>query len=71
MSTNFEPTLLRRIHRPNSQSLSDYLADGGYEGLRKALSMGPDKVIDTVAESALRGRGGARFQYGCEMEISS
>ncbi len=69
MSTDFEPTLLRRINRPNSQSLSDYLADGGYEGLRKALAMGPEKVIDTVAEAALRGRGGAGFNTAAKWKF--
>jgi len=38
-----------------------YLARSGYDGLRRALSMSPDDVIDEVMRSGLRGRGGGGF----------
>lgn len=41
--------------------LEHYLANNGYQGLQKALKLGSQKVIDTVKESGLRGRGGAGF----------
>lgn len=42
-----------------------YEANGGYGGLRKALTtMKPDEVIDEVKKSSLRGRGGACFPTG-------
>lgn len=41
-----------------------YEASGGYEGLRKALSMTPAEVMDVVKKSNLRGRGGAGFPTG-------
>lgn len=45
--------------------LKDYVARGGYEALRKALSdMTPEQVIEEVKKSALRGRGGAGFPTG-------
>lgn len=34
---------------------------GGYDGLKKALSMDGSQVIETLKESGLRGRGGAGF----------
>ncbi len=37
---------------------------GGYEGLRKALGMSPEAVIEEVKASGLRGRGGAGFPTG-------
>jgi len=41
-----------------------YVANGGYEGLRKAVTMDPGAVIDEVKASNLRGRGGAGFPAG-------
>ncbi len=38
-----------------------YFSNGGYEGLGKALNLEPEKVIEIVKESGLRGRGGAGF----------
>jgi NADH-quinone oxidoreductase subunit F len=45
--------------------ISDYLSIGGYSALAKVLStMSPEKVIDTIKKSGLRGRGGAGFPTG-------
>ena len=44
--------------------LEAYIGVGGYQGLKKALEMGPQEVIGTVKESKLRGRGGAGFPTG-------
>jgi NADH-quinone oxidoreductase subunit F len=44
--------------------LDEYLQTGGYQGLRKALTMKPEAVTDEVKKSALRGRGGAGFPTG-------
>ena len=41
-----------------------YEGSGGYEGLRKALTMTPAQVTDAVKQSNLRGRGGAGFPTG-------
>jgi NADH-quinone oxidoreductase subunit F len=61
----FEPVLLRRIGKPDSQSLAGYRADGGYRALAKAVEeLTPAKIIEIVKESGLRGRGGAGFPCG-------
>jgi len=41
-----------------------YVAHGGYEALKKALSMKPVDVTEEVKKSNLRGRGGACFPTG-------
>jgi formate dehydrogenase iron-sulfur subunit len=45
-------------------SISDYVAHGGFAGLRKALAMGGAAIVSEVTESGLRGRGGAAFPTG-------
>jgi NADH-quinone oxidoreductase subunit F len=45
-------------------SIECYLADGGYEQLRKALTMEPKAITEEVKKSGLRGRGGAGFPTG-------
>src|SRR3990172_9153541 len=56
--------LTRRVGLPNSASIDTYLAHEGYEGLKRALGMAPDQVINEVKNSGLRGRGGAGFNAG-------
>src|SRR5438132_6110169 len=61
----FEPVLLRRVGKPDRQSLASYRADGGYRALTKDVNeMTPAQVIDVVKASSLRGRGGAGFPCG-------
>ena len=49
---------------PNFNTLEVYLANGGFESAKKALSKTPDEIIDEVKKSGLRGRGGAAFSTG-------
>ena len=44
--------------------IGEYILNGGYGGLARALSMTPDDVIDEALASGLRGRGGAYFPAG-------
>jgi NADH:ubiquinone oxidoreductase subunit F (NADH-binding)/(2Fe-2S) ferredoxin len=45
--------------------VEEYLAAGGYAALAKALgSMAPEEVIEEIAKSGLRGRGGGGFLTG-------
>jgi formate dehydrogenase iron-sulfur subunit len=46
------------------RSMTDFRANGGGRGLEKAASLGPAGVLDAIARSSLRGRGGAGFPAG-------
>ena len=64
MITSPEPIVTRRLQYPDSHTLERYLATGGYEGLRKALTMTPEAVAEEVNKASLLGRGGAGFPAG-------
>lgn len=53
--------LLEHSNDPAFRTLAGYQAAGGYEGLRRAVAMDRQAVIDEVKASGLRGRGGAGF----------
>lgn len=48
--------------------LTGYEHAGGYQALRKALTMTPAAIIDEVKRSKLRGRGGGGFSTGRKWE---
>lgn len=56
--------LSEHYSKPEYRSLDGYKKHGGYEMLAKALKMEPQKIIDEVKASGLRGRGGAGFSTG-------
>lgn len=60
--------LLRRVGRLQPNSLKDHLAQGGYEALRRAVELGPERVLREVIDSRLVGRGGAAFPAGRKWE---
>jgi NADH-quinone oxidoreductase subunit F len=49
-------------------NLADCEAGGGYQGLKKALSMSPQAIISEIKASGLVGRGGAAFPTGVKWE---
>ena len=59
-----KPILFDRIDEPGLNTLEVYERRGGYEMLRKALSMSPGDVLTQIMDSGIRGRGGAGFQMG-------
>ncbi len=53
------------------ESIEEYIARGGYDGLSRALSeLSSDEVIEEVKESGLRGRGGAGFPTGLKWSFA-
>jgi len=60
---------LRNCGNIDPANIYHYIANGGYEGLTKALKMKPQEVIDEVKKSGLRGRGGAGFPTGMKWQF--
>jgi formate dehydrogenase iron-sulfur subunit len=56
-----------RVGVIDPRDADDYLAHGGMEGLRRAFTMQSREVVDEVADSGLRGRGGAAFPTGIKL----
>lgn len=49
-------------------SITEYEANGGLAGLRKAVAVAPVQIVDDVKASGLRGRGGAAFPTGLKWQ---
>ncbi len=54
----------------DAEKIDDYIARDGYTALEKVLSsMSPEDVIEEIAKSGLRGRGGAGFPTGVKWKV--
>ncbi|NOY87945.1 MAG: NADH-quinone oxidoreductase subunit NuoF [FCB group bacterium] len=52
-------------------SIDEYIAVGGYEAIRKALTkMTQEEIIEEITKSGLRGRGGAGFPTGVKWKFA-
>ena len=63
----------RTLHLPEPWTLSTYESIGGYSVLKKILheKTPPEKIIDELKLSAVRGRGGAGFPLGLKWSFVS
>jgi len=65
---------MRIVLRANGEispaEIEDYIAVGGYSAMGKALcSMSPEKIVEEITKSDLRGRGGAGFSTGSKWDL--
>jgi len=51
-------------------NIDDYLARDGYQALAKCRLLPPSEVIEAIANSGLRGRGGAGFPTGIKWRLA-
>jgi formate dehydrogenase iron-sulfur subunit len=60
-----------RVGLTDPLSLAEYEAHGGLRGLRQALALAPEKIVEEVIASGLRGRGGAGFPAGIKWRTAA
>lgn len=62
---------LRNCGVINPENIDEYISRDGYQALGKVLSeLGPQKTIDIVKDSGLRGRGGGGFPAGLKWQFA-
>jgi NADH-quinone oxidoreductase subunit F len=65
-----ESRVLRNRGKIDPFKIEDYIEKNGYFGLASVIEIGdPEKIIKTISESGLRGRGGAGFPTGKKWEL--
>ena len=62
--TDAPKIITSRFEFDDSHTMARYEATGGYQALRKALTMKPQQIVDEVKTASLLGRGGAGFPAG-------
>jgi NADH-quinone oxidoreductase subunit F len=52
------------------ENIYEYVAQGGYETLAASLQRDPEKILQAIVDSGLRGRGGAGFPTGTKWRLA-
>lgn len=63
--------MLRNIDEIDPLHIESALSNGVYQGLKKALKMSPQDVIDEISNANLQGRGGAGFSTGRKWQFTA
>lgn len=56
--------ITKNFGRYNPLSLDSYLSIGGYQALKKALTMDGEDIAALIADVKVKGRGGAAYDMG-------
>jgi len=63
--------VMEKCGRIDPESIDEYIAAGGYAALVETLGLAPDRIVDVIKRSGLRGRGGAGFPTGAKWELAA
>ena len=63
--------VLKNVGIIDPDKIDDYRAREGYAGLKKALKIKSDEIINIIIESGIRGRGGAGFPTGLKWKFAA
>ena len=66
-----EECIFSAIREPGRNTLEGYQKTEGYAGLKRALQMTPEEVVQLITDSKLAGRGGAGFPTGVKWKAVS
>jgi NADH-quinone oxidoreductase subunit F len=61
--------LTKHYGAPDSWTLAHYEKNGGYRGVRRALGMSREALVEELKKAHIRGRGGAGFDAGTKMSF--
>jgi len=59
-----EKVLTQHFGLNNVYQIDEYIKQGGYEAVKKALKLKPEEILEEMKKANLRGRGGAGFPAG-------
>lgn len=60
--------ITKNFNNINPESLEDYIEAGGFQALKKIITMSKEEIIEVVNRSGLKGRGGAAYPTGRKLE---
>ena len=63
-----ERLTFERVGITDPLSIEQYKSYSGYQGLRRALDLSPEMIVEEIKKSGLRGRGGAAFPTGVKWQ---
>lgn len=70
MAIEEQRLIFKHLDEPGySNDIDCYLKHGGYEQLKKAVTMKPEEICAEVMDSGVRGRGGAGFPAGMKWKF--